>query len=137
MKHSTAKLAAAALGAMLAISATTATMAQFVRVPQPAIDPNSQVAPSTSGIRGGATSVPVSPGSGAGTAVPFYGTTNLSGPSVSGSIDESATRSGSTDCTATGTRSSTGSGSTSATTTNCSSRLTPASDPLGTLPIIG
>jgi hypothetical protein len=110
---------------------STMTGRSATTVPRPAADPNSQVAPSTVGLPGGATSVPLSAGAGVGQAVPFYGASDASGPGLAGSIDESSTRSSSTDCSGTGTRSSTGSGSTSATTSNCSSNT------LGTRSIMG
>ncbi|BCJ91432.1 hypothetical protein IZ6_21670 [Terrihabitans soli] len=98
-------------------------------MPQPATDPNNQVAPSAVGLPGGGSSVPQTPGSGVGSKVPLYGTQNASG--IGGSINASEQRSSDTDCTGTGTRSSTGSGSTSTTTSSC------ASGGLGTKSITG
>lgn len=101
----------------LSTGRSTTTGPPVQRVPQPATETNSQVAPSAAGLPGGASQVPMSPGGRIGTAVPTYGTSDNS--NFSG-IGESAQRSGSTDCTGVGTRSSTGSGSTSTVTANCS-----------------
>lgn len=112
----------------LSTGRSTTTGPAVQRVPQPATETNNQVAPSATGLPGGASQVPMSPGSRIGTAVPTYGTSNNS--NFSG-IGESAQRSGSTDCTGVGTRSSTGSGSTSTVTANC------AAGGIGTPSIMG
>lgn len=112
----------------LSTGRSTTTGPPVQRVPQPATETNNQVAPSATGLPGGASQVPMSPGGRIGTAVPTYGTSNNS--NFAG-IGESAQRSSSIDCTGVGTRSSTGSGSTSTVTANC------AAGGIGTPSILG
>ncbi len=99
-------------------STTTAPPVQ--PVPRPATDPNNQVAPSAVGLPGGGSNVPLSSGSGIGTAVPTFGTQDATRSSGSGS------------CTGAGEGSNSGAGSASSLASNCR-----RDSGLGTAPITG